>query len=98
MKVQIVLISVIGLLLVSCGKSNENEYAISRLADMITFIGFCQRMQKLPILNLRTTSWSWTLIQINHRKKERSLFQLGHGRSRHLSQSQEPMKRLCLRE
>lgn len=36
MKVQIVLISVIGLLLVSCGKSNENEYAISRLADMIT--------------------------------------------------------------
>ena len=36
MKVQIVLISAIGLLLVSCGKSNENEYAISRLADMIT--------------------------------------------------------------
>lgn len=36
MKLQIVLISVMGLLLVSCGKSNENEYAISRLADMIT--------------------------------------------------------------
>ena len=36
MKRQIVLISVIGVLLVSCGKSNENEYAISRLADMIT--------------------------------------------------------------
>ena len=36
MKVQIGLISLIGLLLVSCGKSNENEYAISRLADMIT--------------------------------------------------------------
>ncbi len=36
MKMQIVLISVIGVLLVSCGKSNENEYAISRLADMIT--------------------------------------------------------------
>ena len=36
MKVQIVLISFIGLLLASCGKSNENEYAISRLADMIT--------------------------------------------------------------
>ncbi|MCY4567480.1 MAG: hypothetical protein OXD49_04150 [Candidatus Poribacteria bacterium] len=36
MKVQIVLISLIGLLLASCGKPNENEYAISRLADMIT--------------------------------------------------------------
>ena len=36
MKLQIVLISVMGLLLVSCGKSNENDYAISRLADMIT--------------------------------------------------------------
>lgn len=36
MKVQIVLISLIGLLLASCEKSNENEYAISRLADMIT--------------------------------------------------------------
>ena len=36
MKLQIVLISIIGLLLVSCGKSNENEYAVSRLADMIT--------------------------------------------------------------
>lgn len=36
MKMRIVLISLIGLLLASCGKSNENEYAISRLADMIT--------------------------------------------------------------
>ena len=36
MKGQIVLISLIGLLLASCGKPNENEYAISRLADMIT--------------------------------------------------------------
>ena len=36
MKMPIVLISVIGVLLASCGKSNENEYAISRLADMIT--------------------------------------------------------------
>ena len=36
MKVQIVLISFIGLLLVSCGKSNKYEYAFSRLADMIT--------------------------------------------------------------
>lgn len=36
MKLQIVLISLIGLLLASCGKSNENDYAISRLADMIT--------------------------------------------------------------
>ena len=36
MKLQMVLISIVGLLLVSCGKSNENEYAIARLADMIT--------------------------------------------------------------
>ncbi len=36
MKKQIVLISLIGLLLASCGKSNKNDYAISRLADMIT--------------------------------------------------------------
>ncbi|MDE0428034.1 MAG: hypothetical protein OXN25_24530 [Candidatus Poribacteria bacterium] len=36
MKRQIVLIIGIALLLASCGKSNENEYAISRLADMIT--------------------------------------------------------------
>lgn len=36
MKVQIVLMSLIGLILASCGKSNKNEYAISRLADMIT--------------------------------------------------------------
>lgn len=36
MKIQIVLISLIGLLFASCGKSNENDYAISRLADMIT--------------------------------------------------------------
>lgn len=36
MKWQIVLISLIGLLLASCGKSNESDYAISRLADMIT--------------------------------------------------------------
>ncbi len=36
MKLQIVLISITALLFVSCGKSNENEYAISRLADMIT--------------------------------------------------------------
>lgn len=36
MKLQIVLISLIGFLLASCGKSNESDYAISRLADMIT--------------------------------------------------------------
>ena len=36
MRLQIVLISIVGLLLASCGKSNENEYAIARLADMIT--------------------------------------------------------------
>ncbi len=36
MKMQMVLMICIALLLTSCGKSNENEYAISRLADMIT--------------------------------------------------------------
>lgn len=36
MRWQIVLISCITLFLVSCGKSNENEYAMARLADMIT--------------------------------------------------------------
>ncbi|MXY27987.1 hypothetical protein F4Y59_07495 [Candidatus Poribacteria bacterium] len=36
MKRQIVLIIGIALLLASCGKSNENEYAMARLADMIT--------------------------------------------------------------
>ena len=36
MKMQMVLMSCMALLLTSCGKSNENEYAISRLADMIT--------------------------------------------------------------
>ena len=36
MKMQMVLMSCMVLLLASCGKSNENEYAIARLADMIT--------------------------------------------------------------
>ncbi|RKU33512.1 hypothetical protein C6496_22180 [Candidatus Poribacteria bacterium] len=36
MKRQIVLISCITVFLASCGKSNENEYAMARLADMIT--------------------------------------------------------------
>lgn len=36
MKLQITLIIGIALLLAGCGRSNENEYAISRLADMIT--------------------------------------------------------------
>ena len=36
MKQQIVLISCMTLFLVSCGESNENEYAMARLADMIT--------------------------------------------------------------
>ena len=36
MKMQMVLMSCIALLLASCGKSNENEYAMARLGDMIT--------------------------------------------------------------
>ena len=36
MRLQIVLISILSVLLASCGKSNKNEYAIARLADMIT--------------------------------------------------------------
>ncbi len=36
MKMQMVLMSCMVLFLTSCGKSNENEYAMARLADMIT--------------------------------------------------------------
>ena len=36
MKMQMMLMSCMALLLTSCGKSNENEYAVARLADMIT--------------------------------------------------------------
>jgi len=33
MKMQMVLMSCMALFLASCGKSNENEYVIARLAD-----------------------------------------------------------------
>ena len=53
MKVQIVLISFIGLLLASCGKSNENEHAISRLADMITIYWVLPANSEIALFELK---------------------------------------------
>ena len=77
MKVQIVLISLIGLLLVSCGKSNENEYAISRLADMITIYWILPANSEIANFELKDNVLELDIDTDKQPKKKNLLIPIG---------------------
>lgn len=77
MKLQIVLISVTGLLLVSCGKSNENEYAISRLADMITIYWILPANSEIANFELKDNVLELDLDTDKQPKKKNLLIPIG---------------------
>lgn len=77
MKLQIVLISIIGLLLVSCGKSNEDEYAISRLADMITVYWVLPANSEVANFQLKDNVWELAVDTGGLREKKELSIPIG---------------------